>query len=189
MRRIHRFSTTVVTLALVAGAAVAQADRGAAQDATYRAPRVWSPVALSPANAAPLLETGEPTGVYLGRLSTNRYQPDSVANPYGPHGSPYSPRSVNNPHSVWGSPYSTRSATNPYTSRAPRLYSEDGTYLGRLSANPYDADSVSNPYGRYGSAYSPTSIHNPYGRYGSEYSPMSPNNLYSTRAPVIVGEE
>lgn len=189
MRRIHHFSTTVVTLALVAGAAMAQADQGAAQDATYRAPRVWSPVALSSADAAPWGETGESSGVYLGRLSTNRYQPDSVANAYGQYGSPYSTRSINNPYNTWGSPYSNRSATNPYATRAPRLYAEDGTYLGRLSANPYDADSVSNPYGRYGSTYSPTSIHNPYGRYGSEYSPVSPNNPYATRAPVIVGEE
>lgn len=29
-------------------------------------------------------------------------------------------------------------------------------YLGNLSANPYDANSVANPYGRYGSQYSMT---------------------------------
>ena len=30
---------------------------------------------------------------------------------------------------------------------------QDGTYLGELSDNPYDPDSVANPYGRYGSPY------------------------------------
>jgi len=32
----------------------------------------------------------------------------------------------------------------------PRLYSADGKYLGNLNDNPYDPNSVSNPYGRYG---------------------------------------
>ncbi len=49
--------------------------------------------------------------------------------------------------------------------------------LGELSANPYDPDSTSNPYGRYGSPFSPDSINNPYGA-GSPYSPSSPTNPY-----------
>jgi len=40
-----------------------------------------------------------------------------------------------------------------------------------LSTNPYDADSTSNPYGRYGNKYSPDSINNPYGA-GNPYSPQ-----------------
>lgn len=35
-----------------------------------------------------------------------------------------------------------------------------GKYLGNLSSNPYDPDSSSNPYGRYGSEYSQDSINN-----------------------------
>ena len=62
------------------------------------------------------------------------------------------------------------------------------TYLGRLSANTVDAESVSNPYGTYGSRYSPTSINNPYSTYGSSYSAISPTNLYSSQAPLIFGE-
>jgi hypothetical protein len=71
---------------------------------------------------------------------------------------------------------------------APRIYSGDGqgTYLGRLSANPYDKDSISNPYGKYGSPYSSNSVNNPYGKYGSPYSPYSANNPYATKAPVII---
>ena len=49
--------------------------------------------------------------------------------------------------------------------------------LGELSSNPYDPDSPSNPYGRYGSPFSPDSINNPYGA-GSPYSPSSPTNPY-----------
>lgn len=67
----------------------------------------------------------------------------------------------------------------------PYIESPDGKYLGKLNSNQYDPDSVSNPYGRYGSEYSPDSINNPYGRYGSEYSNESPNNPYATEAPNI----
>jgi len=71
---------------------------------------------------------------------------------------------------------------------APNLFSNDGKgiYLGTLSANRYDANSTSNPYGEYGSRYSDKSINNPYGIYGSPYSPYSANNPYTTTAPVIV---
>ena len=60
------------------------------------------------------------------------------------------------------------------------LYARDGTYLGEMNANPYDANSISNPYGKYGSPYSPTSINNPYSKYGSPYSTESVNNPYVT---------
>ena len=70
---------------------------------------------------------------------------------------------------LWGS-------QNP--SGSPQIYSKEGKYLGNLNSNRYDPNSVSNPYGRYGSEYSPDSINNPYGRYGSPYSPDSANNPY-----------
>ncbi len=53
---------------------------------------------------------------------------------------------------------------------------QTGKYLGNLSANPYDQNSVSNPYGQYGSLYSQDSINNPVGEYGSPYSDKSINN-------------
>lgn len=69
----------------------------------------------------------------------------------------------------------------------PELYDrQTGKYLGNLSSNPYDANSTSNPYGRYGSEYSADSINNPYGKYGSRYSSDSPNNPYATNPPAIV---
>ena len=58
-------------------------------------------------------------------------------------------------------------------------------YLGPLSNNRYDPNSVSNSYGQYGSKYSPD-LNNLYGQYGSRYSPDSPNNLYATNPPAIV---
>ncbi|MGB5817248.1 MAG: hypothetical protein WBI27_18825, partial [Thermoanaerobaculia bacterium] len=64
-----------------------------------------------------------------------------------------------------------------------------GQYLGRLSSNPYDSDSVSNPYGRYGSQYSSESINKPYSVYGSPYSSQSPNNPYTLSAPSIFDDD
>lgn len=61
-----------------------------------------------------------------------------------------------------------------------------GRYLGTLSANPYDPNSTSNPYGRYGSKYSADSINNPYGQYGNRYGNDSATNPYATNPPVII---
>ncbi len=116
---------------------------------------------------------------YLGRYSSNRYDPNSTGNPYGQYGSPYSSTSINNPYSQYGS---------PYTTNAPRLYSSNGQYLGKVSSNQYDPNSISNPYGRYGSQYSPQSVNNPYGQYGSRYSSQGANNPYATNAPIIIGD-
>ena len=58
------------------------------------------------------------------------------------------------------------SYTESWSVSPPKIYSSDGTYLGRLSKNRYDPDSISNPYGRYGSKYSSDSINNRYGNYG-----------------------
>lgn len=112
----------------------------------------------------------------LGNLSANRFDYDSIANPFG-KGSRYAPNGINNPFSPYGSRFSNQSATNPYATDAPRLYDQEGNYRGKLSANPYDPDSTGNRYGRYGSPYSPESLNNPYGA-GSPYRPDSPKNPY-----------
>jgi hypothetical protein len=63
---------------------------------------------------------------------------------------------------------------------------QSGKYLGNLNANPYDQNSVSNPFGKFGSPYSQDSINNPVGVYGSPYSNKSINNPYATEAPIVV---
>jgi hypothetical protein len=55
---------------------------------------------------------------------------------------------------------------------------------GNYSANEYDPNSTSNPYGA-GSPYGANSINNQYGRYGSKYSNESVNNPYATQAPKL----
>lgn len=113
---------------------------------------------------------------YLGNLSANEFDPNSIAKEYGA-GSPFSPNSVTNEFGVYGNPLSDRSARNPYATDAPRLYDQEGHYRGKLSTNSYDPDSVSNPYGRYGNPYSPDSLNNQYGA-GSPYRSDSPTNPY-----------
>lgn len=118
----------------------------------------------------------------VGHLSTNPYLPGSTAAP----GARYDVASPANPYSTYGSPYSNDGARNRYATGGLEIYGSDGTYLGRLNSNRYDPESVSNPYGRYGSRYSPTSINNPYGAYGSAYSPSSAVNPYASTPPVLV---
>ena len=60
----------------------------------------------------------------------------------------------------------------------PQIFAPDGKYLGDLDGNPYNSNSVNNPYGRYGNPYGRDNVTNPYGKYGSEYSPYSPNFQY-----------
>jgi len=61
-----------------------------------------------------------------------------------------------------------------FVADAPRRYDQQGNDRGKLSTNPYDPDSTSNPYG---SPFSPDSIKNPFGA-GNPYSPSSPTNPY-----------
>lgn len=74
----------------------------------------------------------------------------------------YAQESSVEPYVRYGS-QTARWNTNP-----PKVYSWSGAYLGELSQNRYRPDSISNPYGQYGSRYSPTSINNPYQRYSTQ---------------------
>lgn len=65
------------------------------------------------------------------------------------------------------------------------LVASDGEFIGILSLNRYKPESISNPYGPYGSRYSVYSIWNPYSNYGSQYSLYSPNNRYSAYPPSV----
>lgn len=81
--------------------------------------------------------------------------------------------------------YAQSTEVGPFSQYRNYLVSPDGTFLGKLSRNKYDAESISNRYGNYGSKYSSTSIFNPYGNYGSRYSSKSPFNKYANEPPKI----
>ena len=66
------------------------------------------------------------------------------------------------------------------------IYAADGrTFLGLVTSNTYAADSIGNPYGRYGSEYSSTSIFNKFGTYGSQVSSTSAFNDLASSPPIL----
>ncbi|EKD94239.1 MAG: radial spoke head 1-like protein [uncultured bacterium] len=69
-----------------------------------------------------------------------------------------------------------------------KLFSNDGkfTYLGKVTSNTYDSESIFNEYGSYGGKYSSTSIFNEYGNYGGKYSSYSAFNEYTSTPPIII---
>jgi hypothetical protein len=53
------------------------------------------------------------SGAFRGNLNANRFDQNSVANPYGRYGSPFSADSINNPYGQ-GSPFRQDSPSNPH---------------------------------------------------------------------------
>ncbi|NIA21983.1 MAG: tetratricopeptide repeat protein, partial [Anaerolineaceae bacterium] len=75
-------------------------------------------------------------------------------------------------------------------SRKAVLVARDGTFLGRLTADRHDTESIWNPLGKYGSPYSEVSIFDPTGRFGGPLSDQSPWNPKAEHPPMIkFGEE
>ncbi len=73
---------------------------------------------------------------------------------------------------------------------SPRLLgavvvADNDTFLGVISRDANDPDSLTNPYGRFGSPWSPDSIWNPDARYGREDGRGSPWNPYATKPPKV----
>jgi len=58
-------------------------------------------------------------------------------------------------------------------------------YIGNYNNNQFDQNSISNPYGQYGSKFSQDSVNNKFGKYGSPFSNQSANNPFATKAPKV----
>ncbi len=67
-----------------------------------------------------------------------------------------------------------------------QLWAANGQFLGLLSSNQYDPNSICNPNGMYGSSWSATSIRTEYSMYGAEYGVYSAYNPYCVQPPAIV---
>lgn len=65
------------------------------------------------------------------------------------------------------------------------LVANDGQYLGKLTLNRFDAESVANKFGDYGSRFSTVSIFNKFNNYGSRFSSLSPFNKFTSTPPTI----
>jgi hypothetical protein len=75
-------------------------------------------------------------GTFLGKLTSNRYDPDGILNQYGPHGSRYSTESIFNQYGPYGSKYSDTSPWNPYAQQPPEIYLNNRR-TGRLTVNRF----------------------------------------------------
>ncbi|MEQ6377108.1 copper amine oxidase N-terminal domain-containing protein [Bacillaceae bacterium S4-13-56] len=81
-------------------------------------------------------------GTYLGKLTTNKYDSESIFNEYGAYGSPYRSNSIWNEYGTYGSPYATYSAFNEYSQNPPIIYDLNGNIYGRVTTNPYIQDGI-----------------------------------------------
>ncbi len=97
---------------------------------------------------------------YAGNLSINQFAPGSV------------------------NPYSNGYLDNKFSTGGPALIDSQGGYHGRLNGNSLDPESVSNPFGKYGSQFSPDSINNKFGA-GNPYAQNSPYNQFGTGMRVV----
>jgi hypothetical protein len=70
-----------------------------------------------------------------------------------------------------------------------KLVASDGTFLGIITWNEYDPNSIFNSVGRYGSSVSPTSIWNDVCQYGSDISSKSAFNDLASSPPLLVRDE
>ena len=62
------------------------------------------------------------------------------------------------------------------------VHAED---LGELSANPFNPESMSNPFWA-GSPFKPDGLNNPFSPYGSPFSNQSATNQFATDAPRLL---
>lgn len=73
---------------------------------------------------------------FLGKITNNRLDQESILNEYGPFGSEYSNTSIFNQYSPYGSEYGQFSLNNPYSTQPPKLFL-NGRLVGSVSANEY----------------------------------------------------
>lgn len=68
------------------------------------------------------------------------------------------------------------------------LYAQDGKFLGLLSSQSSDPNSILNPI-TYGNPHNIHSIYYEHGIYGGQYGQLSPYNRYGLYPPAIVFQQ
>ena len=79
-------------------------------------------------------------GCFCGSVGAN-----SLLNSYSPYGSRFGAQSIFNHVSEFGSQYSAYSPCNRYATDPPVVVSSGGTFLGRLTLNPYSSGAIREP--------------------------------------------
>jgi hypothetical protein len=104
-----------------------------AADAQVTFPQVVVPP-RAPAPSRITLVGGNNYEVYLGCWNCNEFDPESIFNQFGQHGSRFSSTSINNQFSQYGSQFSSISACNQFATRPPILVDSQRVY-GELTVN------------------------------------------------------
>jgi len=66
------------------------------------------------------------------------------------------------------------------------LLANEGTYLGKVSSNPFESESICNEFGTYGSEFASKSVRNEFGSYGSPFASQSAYNEFTSTPPRII---
>lgn len=61
----------------------------------------------------------------------------------------------------------------------------DGTFLGKLTPNRFDTESIFNQFGPYGNRFSQTAIYNRFSPYGNQFSNLSAYNKFTQTPPKL----
>lgn len=89
-----------------------------------------------------ILVADDDDSTYLGLLTTNIHDTESIFNNYGDYGSPYSLNSIWNEYGSYGSPYNLYSAFNQYSNTPPIIIDSDGEIYGRVTTNSSIVDGI-----------------------------------------------
>ena len=77
----------------------------------------------------------------MGKITSNKYDSDSIINDYGTYGSKYSSTSIRYDYGSYGGQYASQSPFNPYSSTPPKVY-VNGGFVGYLTVNEYKTPSI-----------------------------------------------
>lgn len=75
--------------------------------------------------------------IFIGEISSNKFDTNNIWNTYGTYGSKYSTKSIWNTYGTYGSKYSNESAFNKFASSPPVIYDNTGTFIGYLTINQF----------------------------------------------------
>ncbi|WP_409479752.1 4-fold beta flower protein [Pseudobdellovibrio sp. HCB154] len=85
-----------------------------------------------------------PNNAYLGKITTNKFDQESILNKFSPYGNRYSQQSIFNEYCPYGGNYGQFSPLNKYSTTPPAIY-RAGQFVAHLTVNPYVAGDKIDP--------------------------------------------
>ncbi len=118
-------------------------------------------------------------GIFKGHVSVNQYVTQRI-----PTAAFLSPFINNIQHLLLRNIIESASQARQLT-KASYIEAGDGSFLGKLTPNKFDNDSIFNSFGPYGSKFSQFSIFNNFSNYWGQFSQLSPFNNFATNPPKL----